>query len=223
MCNKIYLKKWPYRRHRHRHRHWCRRNIRLFLFSLVLILGGHGGCVVCQCVTKFESFHSLDPSVFVAHDRRFLVYYSDIRSQLIRFICVVNTCAYGHSQFTETGIGYVRTWHCVETNGFRCDLFVANRRKDTRPAMSRIILFIVLLLHSILLYTDYTGSGVSAVNASSKPKETNFFASSSRYFQFEKGKLIEFCLTLETHTDTHGHTNAIISGTNIALHKPSDA
>lgn len=55
--------------------------------------------------------------------------------------------------------------------------------------MKRIILLVVLVLHSILLYTDYTGSGVTAVNASSKTKETNFFSTSSRYFQFEKGNV----------------------------------
>lgn len=55
--------------------------------------------------------------------------------------------------------------------------------------MKRIILLVVLVLHSILLYTDYTGSGVTAVNASSKTKEANFFSTSSRYFQFEKGNV----------------------------------
>lgn len=69
------------------------------------------------------------------------------------------------------------------------------------PKMKRIILLVVLVLHSILLYTDYAGSGVTAVNASSKTKETNFFSSSSRYFQFEKGKLSSNRIACDSRCD----------------------
>lgn len=97
----------------------------------------------------------------------------------------------------ETGIKYVRstakgasirtTTKTIFISSFcvKWSLYLASAMFN----MKRIILLVVLVLHSILLYTDYTGSGVTAVNASSKTKETNFFSTSSRYFQFEKGNV----------------------------------
>lgn len=103
-----------------------------------------------------------------------------------------------HRQNNKTGIKYVKSNSKgdIDRNKiFLVILIVVCRIKwlvhvaSSSFEMKRIILLVVLVLHSILLYTNYTGSGVTAVNASSKTKETNFFASSSRYFQFEKGNL----------------------------------
>lgn len=65
-----------------------------------------------------------------------------------------------------------------------CTQVLAEKSVNKRDKMKRLILFLVLVLHSIRFYNDYrSASALTHVSA-----ENTYFAS-NRYFQFEKGTL----------------------------------
>lgn len=63
-----------------------------------------------------------------------------------------------------------------------CAQVLADRSVKKTEKMKRLILFLVLVLHSIRFYNDYR-SASALTNAAA---ESTYF-SSNRYFQFEKG------------------------------------
>lgn len=65
------------------------------------------------------------------------------------------------------------------------------QKRYRKKKMKRLILFLVLVLHSIRFYNDYrSASALTHVSA-----ENTYFAS-NRYFQFEKGTFIFICIVI---------------------------
>lgn len=64
--------------------------------------------------------------------------------------------------------------------------------------MKRLILILVLTLHSIRFYNDYKSISALTFVSAAKSNENTFF-SSTRYYQFEKGKLFSLQLFIEFH------------------------